>query len=190
MSVAAGAAALAPRASIGQQKPGPERPSPPSPPAGDQLYDPSIVQERSVVSAADNDPAIKALEHRLKCTCGCNLDIYSCRTTDFTCTYSPALHREVMDLVAGGKPADAVVAAFVAKYGESILMAPKPQGFNLAGYLVPGALVLLAGALLAAVLVRRGRLAQPTPSPAAGPGTGEGPAEDERLRRALAEIED
>lgn len=190
MTVTAGAAALVPRASVGQQRPLPERPFPLPPPTGDRLYDPSIVQQRSVVSAADNDPAIKSLEHRLKCTCGCNLDIYTCRTTDFTCTYSPALHREVMDLAAAGKSPEETVAAFVAKYGESILMAPKPRGFNLAGYLVPGALVLLAGALLAVVLLRRGRLAQPSPSTLAGPAPARDPSEDERLRRALAEIDD
>src|SRR5439155_9368740 len=103
--------------------------------SGDRLYDPSMVQERAAATAADNDAVIKALEHRLKCNCGCNLDIYTCRTTDFTCTYSPALHREVLALRRAGKSPDEVVAAFVAKYGEQILMAPKPEGFNLAGYL-------------------------------------------------------
>ena len=183
MAVTAGAAALVPRAGVAQQRPAP-------PPTGDQLYDPSMVQQRGVVSSEDNDPKIKSLEHRLKCTCGCNLDIYTCRTTDFTCTYSPALHREVMALVAAGKPADEVVTAFVTKYGESILMEPEPRGFNLAGYLLPGALVLFVGALLAAVLVRRGRLPQPSTSPPIPPAGGSDPAEDERLRRALSEIED
>jgi len=160
------------------------------PDSSDRLYDPSMVQQRAAATTADNDAAIKTLEHRLKCTCGCNLDIYTCRTTDFTCTYSPALHREVLALRAEGKSPDAVVAAFVVKYGEQILMAPKPEGFNLAGYLLPGALVLGAGGLLAAVLVRRGRRAPP---PAAGASNIEPaalPADAERLRQALAEVED
>ena len=163
---------------------------------GDRLYDPSVVQERSVVTAADNDPAIKELEHRLKCTCGCNLDIYTCRTTDFTCTYSPALHREVLALRRNGRSPDQVVAAFVAKYGEQILMAPPPVGFNLAGYLVPGAAIAAAGAALAFVLVRRGRRLAALPSGPGAPAVPGGaavagdPADQERLRRALAQVDD
>ena len=99
------------------------------------------------------------------------------------------MHREVVTLRQEGKAPDAVVAAFVAKYGEQILMAPKPEGFNLAGYLLPGALVLGAGGLLAAVLLRRSRRAalavgQPLPQ------SGATAADDERLRRALADVED
>ena len=40
-----------------------------------------------------------ALEHRLHCQCGCRLDIYTCRTTDFTCPVSPSMHRDVVSLV-------------------------------------------------------------------------------------------
>ncbi|HEV8612936.1 MAG TPA: cytochrome c-type biogenesis protein CcmH [Gemmatimonadales bacterium] len=164
--------------------------SPQEPPAGDRLYDPSMVQQRPEATALDNDPVIKSLEHRLKCTCGCNLDVYTCRTTDFTCTYSPALHREVLSLRREGKSPDEVVAAFVAEYGEQILMAPKPEGFNLAGYLLPGAVVVVVGALLAAVLVRRGRRqTQPAAAIVAAPVPGN-PTDDERLRQALAEVED
>jgi cytochrome c-type biogenesis protein CcmH len=151
-----------------------------------------VVQERGVATSGDNDPAIKELERRLKCTCGCNLDIYTCRTTDFTCTYSPALHREVLALRGEGKSADGVLAAFTAKYGEQILMAPRPAGFNLAGYLVPGVLITLAGATLAAVLVRRSRriAALSAASEGGSSALAADPAGQERLRRALADVED
>ena len=175
------AALLKPARSAGQ--------TPARPDSSDRLYDPSMVQARGSATAADNDAVVKALERRLKCTCGCNLDIYTCRTTDFTCTYSPALHQEVLALRRDRKQPDDIVAAFVAKYGEQILMAPKPEGFNLAGYLVPGAVVLTAGALLAAVLLRRSRLMR-NPAPAAAAGAPASAADDDRLRRALAEVED
>ena len=185
---ALGAAALA----IGAGRGAGQTPAPDSA-AADPLYRPDVVQQRSAATASDNDPVVRDLEHRLKCTCGCNLDIYTCRTTDFTCTYSPALHKEVLDLRAAGKPPEDVMAAFVGKYGEQILMAPPPRGFNLAGYLVPGALVALVGSALALVLVRRSRRvaavgAAPTDG-AAGPA--EPSVEDrERLRRALSRVQD
>jgi cytochrome c-type biogenesis protein CcmH len=162
--------------------------------AADPLYRPDAVQSRAVATALDNDSVVKDIEHRLKCTCGCNLDIYTCRTTDFTCTYSPELHRELLALRSAGQSPEEVVAAFVSKYGEQVLMAPKPEGFNLAGYALPGALVLLAGTLLVWVVGRRARraLATQPPSPPPAPGTaGVASAEaTERLRRALAEVED
>jgi cytochrome c-type biogenesis protein CcmH len=162
--------------------------------AGDPLYRPDVVQERAVATASDNDPAVKGVERRLKCTCGCNLDIYTCRTTDFTCSYSPQLHQEVLALHAAGKNPDEIVTAFVAKYGEQVLMAPIPQGFNLAGYLVPGVAVTLAGATIAFFLLRRSRrlaemaaLASASPSPARDAAN---PEDDERLRRELSRVQD
>ena len=110
---------------------------------------------RSPVTARDNDAFVRAVEGRLRCTCGCTLDIYTCRTTDFTCTYSPELHREVLTLQDGGMTADEIVAAFVEKYGEKVLMAPKPEGFNVAGYVLPTLLVLLVAGVMIVLLRRR-----------------------------------
>src|SRR5689334_4172708 len=53
---------------------------------------------RVVVSTDERD----ALEHRIRCQCGCTLDVYTCRTTDFSCQVSPSMHRDVMSLVSGG----------------------------------------------------------------------------------------
>jgi len=162
--------------------------------AGDPLYRPDVVQDRAVATASDNDPVVKGVERRLKCTCGCNLDIYTCRTTDFTCSYSPQLHREVLALHASGKSPDEIVTAFVAKYGEQVLMAPIPEGFNLAGYLVPGVAVTLAGATIAFFLLRRSRrlaelaaVASVSPAPVRDPAN---PEDGERLRRELSRVQD
>jgi cytochrome c-type biogenesis protein CcmH len=90
-----------------------------------------------------------ALEHQIRCQCGCTLDVYTCRTTDFSCQVSPAMHRDVMALVEGGYSAQEILDAFVDTYGERALMAPKKEGFNWAGYLVPfGALAAGAAAVL------------------------------------------
>ncbi|MEO5817141.1 MAG: cytochrome c-type biogenesis protein CcmH [Gemmatimonadaceae bacterium] len=95
-----------------------------------------------------------ALERQIRCQCGCTLDVYICRTTDFSCQVSPAMHRDIISLVEGGYSAKEIIAAFVTTYGESALMAPPREGFNLAGYVVPFA-VLAAGSVVLTVVLRR-----------------------------------
>src|SRR4026208_2470401 len=112
-------------------------------------------RRRGPADADEKAAEIQAIETRLACSCGCTLDVFTCRTTDFTCTYSPQLHREVVELDRAGKTAQEILDAFVAKYGEKALMAPKPEGSNLWGYLRPGSAILVAGGALVAVLSRR-----------------------------------
>ncbi len=121
------------------------------------LRDPDAVgRSRAPAQPGENAAEIQAIETRLACNCGCTLDVFTCRTTDFSCTYSPRLHREVLALKAKGLSAQQVLDAFVAKYGEKALMAPKPKGFmNLTGYLLPGAVIVAAGAGLLALIARR-----------------------------------
>jgi cytochrome c-type biogenesis protein CcmH len=94
------------------------------------------------------------LEHQIHCQCGCNLDVYTCRTTDFACSVSPAMHSDVMGLVDGGHSAQEILNAFKAVYGEKVLMSPVRSGFNLVGYTMPF-LALGAGAIGVAALLQR-----------------------------------
>jgi len=155
-----------------------------------RLYNPGAVQERAPTVDLDNDEYIKELEKGLRCTCGCNLDIYTCRTTDFSCATSPALHREILALHNDGKTAQEIMDDFVARYGDEVLMSPKPEGFNLAGYLVPGIVMLVAGLLLTAHLLRRrrGGVVVPVVGASSGeppPGIDASPEELERLRQEV-----
>ncbi len=121
-------------------------------PAG-KVWDPTRAgRPMAPVTAADTDAAYQAIEKQLKCSCGCGLDIYTCRTTDFNCTYSPGLHRQVVALAEEGKTAQEIIDDFVSKYGQQALMAPPKRGFNLAGYFVPSlALLVAAGFLIRAM---------------------------------------
>jgi len=161
------------------------------------LRDPSAVgRPREATRIEDYDERIKAIEHRLACNCGCTLDVFTCRTTDFTCTYSPKLHREVVAMDKAGMSAEQILDAFVAEYGEKALMAPKPQGFNLWGYLLPGSLIVAAGAGLFAFISRRrvavagGPAGEPGATSGVEPTHGATAEEMERLRQALAEVDD
>ena len=139
------------------------------------------------MTAADNDAAIQAIEKQIRCTCGCNLDVYTCRTTDFTCGTSPAMHRHVVALAERGQTAQQIIEQFVKENGVAILMAPPKRGFNLAGYFVPSLAVLVAGAFLIRALRRwtRAAAADGAAAPAPGSGLDATPAELERLQREL-----
>ena len=97
-----------------------------------------------------------ALEHQIRCQCGCTLDVFTCRTTDFSCQVSPSMHRDIIALVRGGYTATEILDSFVNVYGERVLMAPPRSGFNLLGYIVPGIAIGIA-ALVLAVVIRRWR---------------------------------
>jgi cytochrome c-type biogenesis protein CcmH len=164
----------------------------------DRLRDPRTAgNSRAPVGTLDNDEVVKGIERKLKCTCGCNLDIFTCRTTDFTCQFSPALHKDVMSLRAEGKSPEEVITAFVSKHGEQILMAPPPKGFNLAGYLVPGIAILATGAAISAVIMRRRMLARiEGPTDRLPDGSTDRPSDSptdtdlKRLENALTEVAD
>jgi cytochrome c-type biogenesis protein CcmH len=110
----------------------------------------AVPNAKSSMTDAERDD----LEHQIHCQCGCNLDVYTCRTTDFACSVSPAMHADVMGLVSGGHGAQEILAAFKAVYGEKVLMAPVRSGFNLVGYTMPF-IALGAGAIVVAALLRR-----------------------------------
>ena len=104
------------------------------------------------VSNAERDQ----IEKKLRCQCGCTLDVYTCRTTDFACEVSPAMHRDINALIEGGYGAQEIIDAFVDSYGEKVLMAPTKSGFNLVGWTMPFGALLVGGGVLA-VLLRRWR---------------------------------
>jgi cytochrome c-type biogenesis protein CcmH len=126
-----------------------------------------------------------ALEHQLHCQCGgCTLDVFTCRTTDFSCQVSPAMHRDVMALVEGGHSAQEIIDAFVGTYGQRVLMAPPRSGFNILAWVSPGIAVLVAGAFILAFL-RRSQAPAPAPL---GPRAHGVDATDDELARLEAAI--
>jgi len=141
-------------------------------------------------TAGDNDGAIQAIEKRLKCTCGCGLDVYTCRTTDFTCPVSPGLHRKVMAMAGAGMSAEQIIADFVRENGVVMLMAPPARGFNLTAYLLPGVAILGTGAAMVFMILRWARRNVPAGAaadvPAVAPGTA---AELDQLRSELEHLE-
>jgi cytochrome c-type biogenesis protein CcmH len=97
-----------------------------------------------------------------------------------------AERRQINELIARGRSEQQIKDALVAQYGERVLALPETDGFNLAVYLVPIAVVAFALAVLAFALPRwrrEARVRAATPA-AAGPAPS---AEDmQRLDEDLA----
>jgi len=183
-SMLGGAAVLVTRGAMGQQTA-----QTMTGPMEQDAYRPVKLAPTSTATPVMNAEQRDDLEHQIRCQCGCVLDVYTCRTTDFSCAVSPAMHADVLGLVAGGHAAKEILAAFQSVYGERVLMAPLRQGFNLVGYAMPFAVVLTGGALAAAMIRRwKKRGQQPTLAAPAGDGIGKveaTPAELEELALAL-----
>jgi cytochrome c-type biogenesis protein CcmH len=108
------------------------------------------------IHAGAQQPSDSALEARtsavaaqLRCPVCQGLSIQ-----DSPSELSQQMRSLVKDQLKAGKSPDEIKAYFVSKYGEWILLEPKPRGFNLLVYALP--VLLVAGGIgLIAVLVRR-----------------------------------
>jgi len=160
--------------------------------ASNMVMDESVVRPVRLPAKPNARPVLTQqgrddLEHRIKCQCGCTLDVFTCRTTDFSCSVSPAMHADVQRLVEGGYSADEIIAAFSDVYGERVLMAPKKEGFNWAGYVAPFVAVAGGGAVVAGLL-HRWRARTPASRPAFADRAAELDATPEELARLDAAV--
>jgi cytochrome c-type biogenesis protein CcmH/NrfF len=145
------------------------------------------------VTAADNSALVRDIEEKIRCTCGCNLSVYTCRTTDFECTVSPAMHQVVLKRLEAGMTEAQVLASFQKQYGDMIFMEPPKHGFNLLAYIMPF-LGLAIGLGLVGGVVRRwspGRDGEAAAdvAPGAAPAGTVAPEDLERLKRELDNFE-
>ena len=153
-------------------------------PMEEGAYRPVRLPPKAGAGPSMTDDARDDLEHHIKCQCGCVLDVFTCRTTDFSCSVSPAMHNDVVNLVAGGYNAAQIMGAFQSVYGERVLMAPLKQGFNWLGYIMPFA-ALIAGGGAVAVLSRKWGRRAAQPQLASAPQVDATPEELEALKAAL-----
>lgn len=65
------------------------------------------------------------------------------------------MRQEIRSLLASGKTRQEILDQYVAQYGPAILVKPPYKGFNILGYLLPGAVLLLVGVWLVRYLGRR-----------------------------------
>ena len=137
-------------------------------------------------------PTQREIEESLTCQCGCGLTVHACN--HIQCGSGEPIKKEIAERLARGESKDQILAAFQAKFGEKVLSSPTMQGFNRLAWIMPFAVVLTAGFVLALVIQRRTRAAAPhVPSvPAsAPPGAKSDSKTDDALRARLArELDD
>ncbi len=120
-------------------------------------YKPVRRAPKPSAAATMTDKELETFERNLACPCPCTLDVYTCRTTDFNCGISPAVHGDIKALVDGGYSGAEIMAAMTDTYGDFILMTPRKQGFNLLAWFAPFA-ALGIGAVAIGVMLRGWRI--------------------------------
>jgi|SRR5271156_92364 len=128
----------------------------------------------------------RELGKRVKCMCGgCNDSATGCNHTGGAfsgpCDTAKGMQSEINERVTRNESDDLTLQAFVQEYGPTVLIVPPAKGFNLAAWVTPVVMPLLAFVLVW-VVVRRWRH-KATLATASGPAI---PAEF--LARAQREI--
>jgi cytochrome c-type biogenesis protein CcmH len=130
-------------------------------------------------AAAQPRTTLPDVEDEVMCVeCGTALNVSS----------SPVADQErefIRRRIAEGMTKEEIKAALVEEYGEQVLAEPQGDGFDVAAWAVPGALVAAAllGVGLAARRWRRGGTVAATPPAAAGP-----PPDPDEARRLDADL--
>ena len=106
--------------------------------------------------AAQTADTYKRVADKIVCQCGCSYPLDTCPHTD--CPWAPKIRAGILEQVTAGKTEEEILAGLVAQYGQVILAAPPPRGFNLVGWIMPfAALVLGIWIVRRIVLVWRAR---------------------------------
>jgi cytochrome c-type biogenesis protein CcmH/NrfF len=103
----------------------------------------------------------RELGKRVKCMCGgCNDSATGCNHTGGAfsgpCDTAKGMQSEINERVTRNESDDLTLQAFVQEYGPTVLIVPPAKGFNLAAWVTPVVMPLLAF-ILVWVVVRRWR---------------------------------
>jgi cytochrome c-type biogenesis protein CcmH len=84
------------------------------------------------------------------CDCGCHPQ----SVKDCACSRADEMREALAQEAASGKSGDAIIASYVARYGQKILVSPPASGFNLVAWTGP-AIGLIGAAVMIALMIRR-----------------------------------
>lgn len=118
--------------------------------------DPAVQSPPSAIADSVLDARTAAVASQLRCPVCQGLSIQ-----DSPSELSQQMRAVVKDQLRAGKTPDEVKAYFISKYGEWILLEPKPHGFNILVYAMPIALVVVGLAVIVLAVRKWTRPADP-----------------------------
>jgi cytochrome c-type biogenesis protein CcmH len=136
--------------------------------------------DREAQGATVSDEDVHAIASQLRCVVCQNLSV-----ADSPSEMAHQMRDLIRERLAAGDRPEQVMAYFVQRYGEWVLLAPPARGLNLLLWLAPFGAVA-AGLALVLTLMRRWR--RPVAAKPAAPAVG--PAERERLTAELERLSD
>lgn len=98
------------------------------------------------------NPRVRALGDQLLCMCGCGASVTSCNMLH--CHFSDPAREKLLTMVNAGMSDSDIFGAFVKEYGTQILLKPPAEGFNIVGYLMPFAGILIGLGIVWLVIQR------------------------------------
>jgi cytochrome c-type biogenesis protein CcmH/NrfF len=131
------------------------------------------------LGATDAGSRFNDLGHRMVCPCGCAQLLGECNHVG--CPDSDHMRSELAGFIRDGKADNAILTAFSAEYGPTVLAAPTTQGFDLVAWIAPIAVFLAA--VFGTILVARHWAATRPQLAQAAPETPEISALREKIRR-------
>ncbi|MCL4704933.1 cytochrome c-type biogenesis protein CcmH [bacterium] len=102
---------------------------------------------------------IGEIKKSLICLCDCNMTVEACEGA-MACEAAEKLNAEAQQLIDKGMDKPQILASFISRYGEHILAAPTKKGFNLTAWILPFAVIIVAGVGIVTILRRWVRLSQ------------------------------
>jgi cytochrome c-type biogenesis protein CcmH/NrfF len=103
------------------------------------------------LGASDASARYDHLNHQLMCSCGCGQVLGECNHVG--CPDSPVQLSELRTAMNTSMTDQQILDSFAAKYGATVLAAPRTQGFDLVAWIAP--LAVFLAALLGTILLVR-----------------------------------
>ncbi|MDH5478410.1 MAG: cytochrome c-type biogenesis protein CcmH [Nitrospinota bacterium] len=140
-----------------------------------------------------------SIQRDMICLCGCKSILKDCPHVN--CDYAIPARKRIREMLDQGKSREEILAEFVKEKGEQALAAPKKEGFNILGYILPFIAILGAGYGVVLIALRwagAGAKKEPSieksgeeqqPKPATGEAEGVGGEAAERLKKELEEFD-
>lgn len=149
-----------------------------------------LLSATQLLSGPDR-PMMTDIKTNLTCGCDCNMTVEACEGS-MACKSAEQLTFEASQYVDQGMGKDAILAAFVQKYGEQILAAPTKRGFNLTAWILPF-VGLIAGAFGIVIIlkkwVKRQKKASPKMTRLIDAASGESSAYESELDVVLKQLD-